>query len=533
MCQKKKLSLTLKREPYLAEPHHISAQQPLHLQRNGLALVFAMAAASTAEELTAEIEAIRRQVQAERARRQELEAETYQAVERQKLRQELATMRQALESEQRLNQREAERRRSLDEDQAHWLELFPELDFGESMLSLTVMRSSVGNSTSCAQMVACGEYVWRITGFSWLKGMIEQDGEDDFVDSQNFHLSDQTFLFRYNPWAGELCHQHLGSLAIVLATSDRIMLRYRIYIKARNGEFLQWGETTDVVHKYPLAAYGPDVHWSGDPPDSLGVFGLSHEELLQSEWVENDTLTMKFKLEVRPDMRAESAPLSLTTEVPEPTVSDDTKALLEEGKCSDVRFMVQDEVIHAHSQILCARCEVFSKQLTGGMQESMSKVIVIEDCDVATFKAFLQFLYTDHLPDAKQLLPKGASSEPGNESGNPQLSRIQALLAVTNKYQIKRLQLWCEAKLSEEINASHVCGILCQAHLLQATHLEKACLSFIKDHAGQVLTLPAYVELVKKWPQIGLKVHLFSAGVSETEALATIDALVKAADSGR
>lgn len=32
-----------------------------------------------------------------------------------------------------------------------------------------------------------------------------------------------------------------------------------------------------------------------------GIFGLSHKQLLASEWVENDALTVKFELEVRPD----------------------------------------------------------------------------------------------------------------------------------------------------------------------------------------------------------------------------------------
>ena len=259
----------------------------------------------------------------------------------------------------------------------------------------------------------------------------------------------------------------------------------------------------------------------------MGIFGLSHEELLQSEWVENDALTMKFELEVRPEVWAESGPLGLAGEVPEPTMSDDTQTLLEEGKCCDVRFMVQGEVIHAHSQILCARSEALSKQLTAGMQERVSKVIVIEDCDVTTFRAFLQFLCTDRLPDAKELLPKRTSSESENESGSLQLSRIQRLLAVSDKYQIKRLQLWCQAKLSEGINTSQVCDILSQAHLLQAKQLERACLSFIKDNMSQVLTMPSYLELLKKWPQLALKISLFLADVSEAQTLTTMDAFAK------
>ena len=395
-----------------------------------------------------------------------------------------------------------------------------------------------GETANFGDLVKKGEYLWRIEGFSWVPCALEQSDCKLVQSSQSsIHCAGlRRVYFKYNPWAGYLCEQHLGSLAIVVCAMERIALRYRIYIKARSGEFVQWGETCDVVHPGGVddpwngsepgsCAYGPDVHWPGHPPASLGIFGLSHEELLQSEWVENDTLTVKLELEVRPDLYAKKRPLSLATEVPEPTMSEDTRALFEEGKCSDVRFMVQDEVIQAHSQILCARSEVFSKQLTTGMHESVSKVIVIEDCDVVTFKAFLQFLYTDRLPDAEELLPSATSCESGNESGGQPLSQIQALLSVSHKYEVKRLQLWCEAKLSKKIDTSQVCGILCQAHLLQAKQLEKACLGFIKSHAAQVLTLPAYADLVKKWPQIGLKVHLFSAGVSETEALAAIDAL--------
>ena len=67
------------------------------------------------------------------------------------------------------------------------------------------------------------------------------------------------------------------------------------------------------------------------------------------------------------------------------------------------RFMIQGEVINAHSPVLCARSEVFEAQLTTGMKESVSKVIEITDCDLATFKAFLQFIYTDNLASADEL----------------------------------------------------------------------------------------------------------------------------------
>ncbi|CAE7403584.1 BPM1 [Symbiodinium sp. CCMP2456] len=364
-----------------------------------------------------------------------------------------------------------------------------------------------------------------------------------------FELGDVSFQFAFNPVASRMfwgdyysaseeegeedkddnAGPH-GSLGIVVDTFSTFVLRYRIFVKEQDGEFVQWDETRNVIHygtddgTHGPVAFGPDVHWPDDePPASLGIFGLSYEQLLQSQWVMDDTLTVKFELEVRPEEEPDSESSTPAAEVPEPTMAEDMRALLEEGNCSDVQFMVQEEVIQAHSQVLRARSEVFSKQLTAGLQESISKVIVIEDCDVITFKAFLQFLYTDRLPDAQAPILASTSSESEKESCDPQLSQIQVLLAVSHKYQVKRLQLWCQAKLSDEINASKVCSILVQAHLLQAKQLEKACLSFIENHASQVLSLPAYVDLIKKWPQIGVKVSLFLAGVSEMEELAAQD----------
>ena len=405
----------------------------------------------------------------------------------------------------------------------------------------SVMQRSGAASTDCAETVVRGQYVWTITGFSWLKMVLDQQMSECSVWSPIFELGDVSFQFAFNPVASRMLWGDYygnsddndgphGSIGIVVDTLNTFVLRYRIFIKEQNGEFVQWDETRNVIHDgtdddadEPVA-YGPDVHWPDDePPASQGIFGLSYEQLLQSEWVMDDTLTVKFELEVRPEGEPDSKPSTRPAEVPEPTMTEDMRALLEEGTCSDVRFMVQEEVIQAHSQVLCARSEVFSKQLTAGLQESVSKVIVIEDSDVVTFKAFLQFLYTDRLPDAQALILASTSSESVNETCDLQRSPIQVLLAVSHKYQVKRLQVWCQAKLSEEINASTVCSILVQAHLLQAKQLEKSCLSFIETHAGQVLSLPAYADLIKKWPQIRLQVSLFLAGVSDTEDLASQD----------
>ena len=162
-------------------------------------------------------------------------------------------------------------------------------------------------------------------------------------------------------------------------------------------------------------------------------------------------------------------------------MSQDNRALWEKGTCSDVEFVVQGYSIQAHSPVLCARSEVFQKQLTVGMQESMSKVIVIEDCDPATFRAFLQFLYTDTFPNISELMAQRLSQSDEKPESFSRISRLQALLAVSHKYEVTRLLRWCESQLCDQLSNSEVISILCQAHLLEARHLEKACLAFIKE----------------------------------------------------
>lgn len=264
------------------------------------------------------------------------------------------------------------------------------------------------------------------------------------------------------------------------------------------------------------------LNQTGSDPAKMGIFGLTHEELLRSEWVEGDILTVKFVLEVRLEGDCESRPLSQGIDIPGPTMSQDNRALWEKGTCSDVEFVVQGYSIQAHSPVLCARSEVFQKQLTVGMQESMSKVVVIEDCDPATFRAFLQFLYTDTFPILTELMAQRLSPCEKTE-GFSRIARLQALLAVSHKYEVTRLLRWCESQLCDQLSNSEVSGILCQAHLLEARHLEKACLAFIKEHMVDVIKLPAFAELMRQWPDIMLRIGLFSAGVPDMEAAAALD----------
>ncbi|CAE7473734.1 BPM3 [Symbiodinium natans] len=474
---------------------------------------------STAEEIRAAIETKKHEIEAQRARLRRAQEEVSQAQERQRLRRELDDHVRQLEEHSDCLQEEWFLRWEIDrdEDGPH----LPNIRTESRAASTNTMETE-----HFAHCVTKGEFVWEMAGFSWLESMLQQRDLPCW-SSGSFAVGEEEFHLRYHPQGGVLWKstgdRQQGSLALICTSGSRVALRLRLLLKT-SGAFVQWGDTIQACHTGGLPrAYGPDVHeersWhSGLPP--VGIFGLSHKQLLQSEWVQNDCLTVKCILEVRPDNRGVSSTFTPrpTVEVPAPTMGCDLQALWETGTCSDVQFVVQGEVVNAHSQVLCARSPVFAAQLTSGMKESVSKVIEVDDCEPAAFKSFLHFLYTDNLEEL--------SSVKSKEKDSSRLSQVQALLAVSHKYHVLRLQRWCELQLCKEITASGVCSILCQAHLHQATELEKACHTFIKDNMSEVVKLPAYANMVRAWPEVSLKVNLFLAGVREPAVDASQDSNV-------
>ena len=175
-----------------------------------------------------------------------------------------------------------------------------------------------------------------------------------------------------------------GSLCLVHQDEGGITFRYRALIKNAAGTFVQWGPEGDVC--YPAEntcgrVFGPDVYFTENSDETTaqgGIFGLTHEQLLKSDFVVRGVSTVKFELEFRPDVELDPMPLKKSLiEVPLCTMANEFLVMLKEGRGADVTFIVQGEVIPAHSQILAARSTVCNCQLNSGMKESISKEIVV------------------------------------------------------------------------------------------------------------------------------------------------------------
>lgn len=388
---------------------------------------------------------------------------------------------------------------------------------------------------NCCNTVARSEYVWKIEGLSWLENTLRQLDEECAV-SEGFRVGGECFIFVYHPKAGVIGERggvdQRASLAIQAPCSDQgITFRYGISIKRRGGSFEPWGDMGNECHPDTDTSdwvFGPDVQLAPGTPS--GIFGLTHTQLVASDWVENDTLTIKFQLELRPDSEAVMDDLwrvptvKCEFEVSPSTICSDFLSLFEKQVCADVTFIVGGETIKAHSQILCARSEVFERQFNGSLRESVTKEVLVEDCDAVTFTAMLKFIYTDDMDCVKSMVNNAClrrKNPTETAAGSLTVSRVsllQNVLAISHKYQLSRMGLWCEQQLCECLTVDEVCTVLCKAHLYDGKKLEKACLAFIKEHFADVVATPTFGSLAHDWPDIMIKVSVFLAGVCDSSA---------------
>jgi speckle-type POZ protein len=317
-----------------------------------------------------------------------------------------------------------------------------------------------------------------------------------------------------------------------------------------------------------------------------GIFGLSFKELLKSNWVHNDTLCVKVELEVQtnyffmPKSKMEVRPLA---HVPPPSLSTTMLHLLEEGTHSDVTFLTEGQRFAAHAAIVCSRSEVFAKELSSGMRESREREVEIVGIDPLTFKALLRFLYTDDFTMLEDLITQ-AEAAPSIQQGAVQshsrahsnrkrprlgseddttqamlggggggsssealevivgivcvdsadsaaharevkrMHQLQSLLQAAHRYQIHRLQRWCEQQLCGHVQMESVCTMYQLAHQVSAGKLEHVCLEYMTQHFVELAASSSYLEFGASSPALVLKFTRYLSGIPLSKCQVDADA---------
>ncbi|KAJ6806935.1 BTB/POZ and MATH domain-containing protein 3-like [Iris pallida] len=223
-----------------------------------------------------------------------------------------------------------------------------------------------------------------------------------------------------------------------------------------------------------------------------------------SDYLKDDCLVMDLTIGVVRN-RVETP----TILVPPPDMGDCLEGLLKSGMNSDIVFEVGDETFRAHKLILAVRSPVFKAQFYGLIGNPDMEKIVVKDVQPLVFKAMLNFIYSDVLPDIRELT--------GSVSKAIYASIMQHLFVEADRYGLERLKLLCEAKLCELVSADTVASTMALAEQHQCAHLKSVCLKFTasRENLGDVIQTEEFEHLGKANPSLLLDLLATVAAVDD------------------
>ncbi|CAN6282368.1 unnamed protein product [Urochloa humidicola] len=227
---------------------------------------------------------------------------------------------------------------------------------------------------------------------------------------------------------------------------------------------------------------------------------IKREELEKSNHLQDDSFAVRCDVVVTNELRTVQETLEVTTptsiSVPPPDLHKHLGDLLQTEKGADVVFDVAGQTLAAHRCVLAARSPVFGAELFGVMKESdTGGVVRINDMEARVFKALLYFIYTD-------LFPKMTEEEGEGDQDEDVL--CQHLLVAADRYNLERLKLLCEKKLSEYIDVDTVATILALAEQYHCHGLKKACFEFLSSSANlkAVVASDGFKHLSRSCPSV-------------------------------
>ena len=283
----------------------------------------------------------------------------------------------------------------------------------------------MSTSTIVARAKATGHHVLKIHGYSHTKALV---ATGEHVLSCGFPVGGRTWRIMYYPNGKAKEQADWISVGLIFepdASMAAVKACFRFSVLDMNGE--------------PVAAYTSTCHAIRTFPSPGRNDGWSFHcfvkklDLETSPHLRNDGFAIRCDIDVMSDadgglhLRVEEKFL----DVPEPDLHAHLARLLHTKEGADAEFKVAGgETFSAHRCILAARSPVFKAELSSS---TTGTCIQIDDMDATAFCAFLHFIYTDALP----------------EMTVPAVAR--QLLAAADRYQVARLKLVCQDKLSRSL----------------------------------------------------------------------------------
>ncbi|CAH8680767.1 unnamed protein product [Schistosoma rodhaini] len=143
---------------------------------------------------------------------------------------------------------------------------------------------------------------------------------------------------------------------------------------------------------------------------------------------------------------------------------------------SDVVLVVQNTRFPAHRAILAARSEYFRALFYGGLAESSSSVVYLNDINVIAFKSILNYIYTGQMKLTK-----------------PKLTL--SILCLAHQYNFRSLETVISTYLTHSLSVKNVWCIYDMAIMYNLDSLITACLRFLDCLAPAPLYNPRFLRL--------------------------------------
>lgn len=345
-----------------------------------------------------------------------------------------------------------------------------------------------GGGTRSASAIAGG----TVTGHHMLHINCYSRSKDELptgqcIQSCPFAAGGRSWRIKYFPNGVGSCVEEFISIYLRLNkfVDQPVKARVRFSLLDQAGEPVPSHSYITKVHRFCAAS----------PSFGYGEF-IERAWLEESEHLKDDHFTIRCDVIVNNGkLRAERMPdASPLVVVPPSNLHLNFGDLLASKLGADVRFLVAGETFKAHRCVLAARSPVFKAELFGTMKESTrGAVIHIDDMDARVFRALLDFVYTDALPDFQDSVKR-----------REEAALAQHLLVAADRYNLERLKLICEDRLCGHIDTASAATILALAEQHHCCGLKEACFRFLSTPStlNAVMATDGFDHLTRSCPSI-------------------------------
>ncbi|KAF8662641.1 hypothetical protein HU200_056242 [Digitaria exilis] len=323
-----------------------------------------------------------------------------------------------------------------------------------------------------------GTHSFKIVGYTLNKGI----GVGKSIRSGTFSVGDYDWALRFYPdGVNEVTKDFAAVYLLLVCKNAEVRASYSLRLVNKNTGLQETlcSETTIRVFKTCNTACFSPCTW------------IARSSELLAGYIVDDCLTIECTVAVVKDSWVENTG-SFEIEVPPSDLSEHFGKLFLAEEGSDVTFSVGGKNIPAHKIVLATRSPVFKAQLYGQMKERRARRVTVEDIQPDVFKALLQFIYTDSLPEWD-----GLDAEEYCE-----ISRH--LLAAADRYAMDRLKLLCASNLVDYLDTENVATTLALADQHNCDRLKDVCIEFMgsSDEMDAVVKTEGYANLRRTCPAI-------------------------------